>query len=113
MDALLFQYPMAQDWQSELYSLSSGELLALRQANWWRGLFRVVAPGFPMRSVVHQDATFLLLHLHSVANLLLNEIKLVPALREFYLFLLENQRLTGFISVPKAFYSAEAALLLP
>lgn len=110
MDALLFRYPMTHDWQSEIYSLGETELVALRSAKWWHSLFKIPLD-FPTRYVVHQDKSFILIQLDSVTNLLLDEIKQQVSLREFYLFLLENQNLPGFMLISKDFYKTEACLL--
>jgi hypothetical protein len=110
VDALLFKYPMAHDWQSEIYSLGETELVALRSAKWWHSLFKI-SFDFPTRDVVHQDKSFILLQLDSITNLLLDEIKPIVSLREFYLFLLENQNLPGFMLILKDFYKTEASLL--
>jgi hypothetical protein len=110
MDLLLFEYPMTHDWQSEIYGLGETELLALRPAKWWRSLFKMPLD-FPMRDVVHQDNTFIIMQLDSITRLLLDEIRPVISLREFYLFLLENQNLPGFILISKEFYKAETGLL--
>jgi hypothetical protein len=110
VDALLFNYPMTHDWQSEIYSIGEAELKALRAAKWWHSLFKMPLD-FPTRYVVHQDKSFILTQLDSVTNLLLDEIKPLVSLREFYLFLLENQYLPGFMLISKDFYKTEASLL--
>jgi hypothetical protein len=110
MDLLLFEYPMAHDWQSEIYSLEESELAALRLASWWRGLFKIPF-SFPTNYVVHQDDDFIMIQLDSIHKLLLDEVRPMVALREFYLFLLENQNLPGFMLISKALYKSEAGVL--
>jgi len=64
-----------------------------------------------MRYVVHQDKSFIITQLDSITNLLLDEIRPIASLRDFYLFLLENRNLPGFMLIFKDFYKTESSLL--